>query len=339
MSVPKENIWQDLRSECLGAIPSQSRVNIASPLSLALWQKHGFYTVSITTAKRFEVLASSADFGGALLTDVELLLDNAAVHQVSLWRHINLTAWLSPAWLGVTFYYWAFYLTLAITRLTGKTAWFLTKDVARDFKTMGPAFHASPGAGCYRLICGAPTTLTDRTLLLEKTNARIHDEIWRLWFGACSAKIKQFSTGSSSSLEERMFTALARSAQHLGDDWPSAFRNAINYRVGFAYTAVRRLRVLKSLGYLKKPGMYDIASLLERFEKSLVAVRSPSSIFDAPQVVLELLVDFTFIIHAIATDLHQELLDRHGLDTRWRQARQRFLRAHGLNTPDMSWPL
>lgn len=339
MSVPKENIWQDLRRDCLNAIPSGSRTNPADPITLAEWQKRGFYVVHATTAKNFQLSASSVDFGSALLTDVECLLDHAAEHQVSLWKHIQSAEWLSPAWLAVTTYYWSFYLSLAITRLTGRTAWFLTKEIAKNLKTMGPASAASPGAGCFRLVCGTPVSMADRTLVLEKTNSRIHDEIWQLWFTGCSARLNRLAVGSSNSTEERLFAALVRSAQHLGNDWPSAFRNAVNYRSGFAYTAVRRKQVLKSFGYLRGSQHHDIKEIVERFEKSVVQTRTPASISLKPQIVMELLVDLTFMIHALATELHHELIDRHGLDSRWRAGRQRFLRTHGLNTQEGDWPL
>jgi hypothetical protein len=77
VTVPKESIWQDLRRNCLDAIPRGSRTSPTSPVSLARWRERGYYTVRATNAKRFELIASTEDFGSALLTDVECLLDNA----------------------------------------------------------------------------------------------------------------------------------------------------------------------------------------------------------------------------------------------------------------------
>jgi hypothetical protein len=53
---------------------------------------------------------------------------------------------------------------------------------------------------------------------------------------------------------------------------------------------------------------------------------------------LEILVDFAFIIRAIVTDLHDELIERHRLDSRWRDARRRFLKANGLLSEKGYWP-
>src|SRR5258708_36866669 len=132
-----------------------------------------------------------------------------------------------------------------MSRRTGYSAWHLPRDFVRNLKIIGPVAAKSPGAGCFRLICGAHTTLTDRQVMLEKSGGRVHDEIWRIWFESCASRVKRLCGGSSGSGEERLFTAIGRSARNIGNDWPSAFRNAVNYHPGFAYTAVRRKQVLK----------------------------------------------------------------------------------------------
>jgi hypothetical protein len=338
VSIPKATIWQKLRQDCLDAIPSASRVSQTAPVTLASWQSSGYYTVVSTTQRRFALITSSVDFGSALLTDAECFLDHAAEHQVSLWKQIGSRDWVSPAWLGVTIYYWAFYVSLALTRLTGRTAWFLTKDVARNLRKLGPSSPSAPGAGCFRLICGANVSATDRNLMLEKTTSRIHEEVWRIWFGYCASQLARLSIVRDYSPEDRLYSAIVRSAKFLGDDWPTAFRNIVNYRPGFAYTAVRRQPVLKSLGYLKTPVTYDFETLLDRFETNLSTLRIPGAFCHNPQAVMELLVDLTFIIHAIVTELHCDLVLRHGLDGRWRQSRQHFLCLNGLQSKDGIWP-
>jgi hypothetical protein len=151
--------------------------------------------------------------------------------------------------------------------------------------------------------------------------------------------LAMLTPGSGSSIEERLFQAVSRSSQQLGDFWPSEFRNAINYHSGFAYTAVRRETVLKSFGYLRSPNTYELEHILLRFERGLLAAKSSDPIHKTPQTVLELLVDLTFIIHALATELHSELVERHRLDLRWRGGRQRFLKSHKLSTESGVWPL
>lgn len=339
MSFPKGNIWQDLRSDCLDAIPEGCRTSLVAPVNLAEWQRQGHYTVQAATNKQFEVITSTDDFGSALLTDVEYLLDNATEHQVSLWNHINSQQWISPAWLGVTVYYWAFFLALATTRLTGRTSWFLTPEIARDFKRLAPVGASTPGAGCFRVTCGQAVSATQRIVILRRTDTRIHDEVWRIWFTGCSGRVAKCTAVPGTSLEKPLFEAVAQSARRLGDDWPSAFRNAINYRSGFAYSAVRGKEVSKSFRYLRSPSTYDLAVVLGRFKNCLLMAKSADPIFRNPQIVLRLLVDLTFMIHSLVTELHAELIERHRLDKRWRGGRRRFLQANGLCSDDGVWPL
>lgn len=339
MSVPKENIWQELRAECLDAIPSTSKVSIRAPMSLSAWQARGSYSVHSCTKTKFTLEASSAEIGSALLTDAEYLLDGAAEHQVMLWKQINSADWLSPAWLAVTTYYWAFYLLLALTRLTGHTAWFLTRDIVRNLRVLAPHATRVPGAGCFKLQCGTQQSVTVRELLLTKTDGRIHEVLWRMWFQNCASKVKRLSPGASDSLEERLYTAISASGRMLGEDWPSMFRNAVNYRNGFAYTAVRRERVLGSFGFLKTPLTYDVEMLVEKLEQSVTSLGYQPTILTSPNKVLELLIWITFVLHLIVTELHVELLDRQRLDARWSESRLRFLRSNGMECDDGFWPM
>lgn len=338
MSIPKERIWQELRSACLDAIPKGSQVSPTNPVSLQSWQKRGCYVVRSVSGKQFDLEASTIDFGNALLTDAELLLNSACEHQVMLWKHIQAGDWMSPAWVSVTTYYWAYYLTLAITRLTGNTAWFLTNEIVTDFKSLGPASPRAPGAGCFRFRCGTQTSVTERELLLKKSNNRIHDEIWRILFTNCRELFESHKEHASTSLETRMYMAITRTANRLGDDWPSAFRNLVNYRSGFAYTASQGKRVLRSIAYLKSVSHYESEQLVGFLEDSAVAANGKESLLDTPQYISKLLMAFTFTLHALASELHNELTTRHGLDTRWKAGRTRFLKSHGLGSNGNIWP-
>jgi hypothetical protein len=179
---------------------------------------------------------------------------------------------------------------------------------------------------------------TERFVVLEKAREKIHDEVWRLWFRGCLDRL-MLTSGTPGSLEERLFAAIARTAQNLGDDWPIVFRNAVNYRPGFAYTAVRRDYLLKSLSYLKSPATYDVEELIGRFERAVVQARNPAVLTNSPQLILEILVDMTFLIHAVVSELLRELVDRHSLDRRWLGCRQHFLRTKGLVAPEGCWPI
>jgi len=336
--LPKEVIWQEFRASALGAIPAESVAGPGAGNSLDHWYRRGYFTVRSANRHRFELRSAPADIGGALLADVEHFLDCAAEHQVSLWRHVNTAHWLSPAWMSVTFYYWAFFLGLTITRLLGRTVWFLDKETVRALLAAAPAPAKSPGSGCFVFSCGAVTSLSERDLTLTKAGGRVHDELWSQWSGICESTFKRFAKGSSTSQEERLFAVLNRSYQILGTSWPSAFRNRVNYLPGFAYSAVRRDRVLTSLRYLRDPLTYDCALLIDKLEASVTRVGRPSAMVDQPQAVAELLVHHTFALHALTDALYWEVIGRHRLDRRWADGRIRFLKSNDIYTAKEPWP-
>lgn len=338
MTIPKEAIWQELRTEALSTIPPGSRAPIGIDNSLTRWYRRGYFVVNSATKTGFELTTATVDVGSALLADIEHLLDSAAEHQVSLWRHVNTAVWLSPAWMAVTFYYWAYFLCLAMTRLIGQTVWFLDKPAVRALVTMASAPSQSPGAGCFALTCGPVVSLNDRDLILRKTGGRLHDELWTQWSRVCESKLNRLAAGSSTSSEERLFAALVRTGKVLGSDWQSAFRNAVNYRPAFAYSAVRRDRVLASLAYLRSPATYDFDVLLDRFESKVCVVTGASTVAEHPQVVAELLVYYTFLLHAMTEALYAEVLDRHNLDQRWAKSRLTFLKNNNIYSAGEPWP-
>jgi hypothetical protein len=154
----------------------------------------------------------------------------------------------------------------------------------------------------------------------------------------CDSKLRRLAIGSSTSLEERLFSALVRSSKILGENWPSAFRNAVNYKPAFAYSAVRRESILQSLGYLRSPLTYDCSLLLDRFETKLAAVRGAASLTQQPQIIAELLAYYTFLLHGLTGALYGELLERHQLDRRWSMSRDRFLAENNIYSSGAPWP-
>lgn len=179
MIVPKNTIWQFLRSSCLASIPPNTRAPFTAPRPINAWRREGYYTVTSATGNRIVLVASECDFGAALLSDAEHLLDNAAEHQTSLYSVTDRDAWLSPGWSIVTIYYWGFFAALALTRLLGRTIWFLDKEAITDFKRLAATTSKGLGAGAFRLECGPSISATDREIVLQREDARLHDTMWR----------------------------------------------------------------------------------------------------------------------------------------------------------------
>src|SRR5262249_55065260 len=157
------------------------------------------------------------------------------------------------AWLVVTFYYWSFFLAMSLTRLLGRTVWYLDQEAVEGFSVSAPTPPSKKvGTGSFTLSCGPPVSGSERELIISKSKeSRLHEHLWKMFFSMCDNKIKQYPAGTLDNLEERLFTCFQRSAARLGTDWPSSLRNVVNYRPGFAYDTVRRTRVLGNFDYLK----------------------------------------------------------------------------------------
>jgi hypothetical protein len=340
VSIPKSNIWQDFRQETLDAIPVGCRFRYTEPVPLRKWRTAGYYTVSSANTSGFSLIAANAEIGSALLCDVEHLLDHAAEHQVSIYRTINLANWTSPAWLVVTFYYWSFFLAMSLTRLLGKTVWYLDQEAVEGFSKSAPTPPTKKvGTGSFSLSCGSPVNSTERGIIILKSKeSRLHEHLWKLFFSMCENKLSAYPAGTLDSLEERLFTCIQRSVAKLGRDWPSCLRNLVNYRPGFAYDAVRRTRVLDNFGYLKDSNHCPFHKLIDRLENNLASVHSPHSMVSQPRIVSRLLVDFTFILNSYVYELHRDVIERNALDTRWRNNRDTFLKGEGLFRDGKFWP-
>jgi hypothetical protein len=242
----------------------------------------------------------------------------------------------------VTFYYWSYFLALALTRMLGRTVWFLDADAVRGLSSLAP--HSSPpartaGAGTFALSCGPAVSSNEREIYVIKSKeTRLHEHVWKNLFTILSKKLMHFPKGTLDVAEERLLSCFDRAVSRLGTYWPSELRNAVNYRPGFAYDAVRKIRTLDGFAYLKNPSHFLIERIIDRMESNIATVSKPISIIQNPRTVSRILVDMTFLLHAITTGLHKELIERNGLDPRWRHNRTRFLKGEGVCNKDLLWP-
>src|SRR5437016_3524528 len=75
---------------------------VGPPQTPSAWRQNGFYTVGSATNTTITIIASGDDFGTALLSDAEHLLDHAAEHYSALYHVAADDRWFSPAWTVVT---------------------------------------------------------------------------------------------------------------------------------------------------------------------------------------------------------------------------------------------
>jgi len=337
VSLPQSALWQRLRQRALDAVPPGANVNFKSPLTLSSWQARGTYTVASTSATKFTIAASPTDFGGALFSDAAFHLDHALEHQASMMKTLASPEWNSPAWQVVTFYYWAYFAAMALSRMLGHALWFVTPEVAKQFTRLAPFGSVSMGKGTYEVICGPAISVGSREVLLMKRQRRVHEQLWTTVFGLMNQIYSEVGSGVASPQEERLYLAIITSAAVLGDDWPSALRNVVNYRPGFAYTSPRFKNSLDTFTYLSTAAQ-TIDGLIDRLENNTILMRSDPSVERQPKLAARMLVDLTLLLSRIAHSLHDEIVDRSGLDRRWMVSKNRFALQRGLLADGVPWP-
>ena len=326
-----------MRQKALDAIPPGAGVDFRTPLTLATWQARGTYTISFGSSTRFTVEAAPADFGGALLSDAAYHLDHALEHQATLMKSLLSGQWSSPAWHVVTIYYWAYFAGMALSRLLGRTVWFITPEVAKQFTALAPTGSPPLTKGTYELSFGTALSAGTRQILLAKRTRRVHEQLWATTFDLFNELYLEVGAGVATPQEERMFLSIINSAHALGTEWPSALRNLVNYRPGFAYTAPRFINSVDSYGYLTSQ-QQTIDRLIDRLENGNLAMRADPDISARPQIAARMLADLTILLSRIAHALHDDVVDRAGGDRRWLGSKRRFAQQQGLLATGAPWP-
>lgn len=208
--------------------------------------------------------------------------------------------------------------------------------MAKEFTNLAPANSPTVGAGAFRLKCGTLVSSTDREITLTRQKARSHDALWKVW----AALVDDMVTSSPpvmGSDEERLFAAIRRASAALGSGWPSDLRNLVNYRPGFSYTSVRTPKTLSAMRHVhRKP--HPFLDLLDSFENRVAALDRRFPTESQADAVAHALGDYTLILHTLARALHAEVVERSGMDKRWRQSRATFLEKHGVKSDAGLWP-
>ncbi len=326
-----------MRQRALEAIPPGVALDFKMPLTLATWQAQGTYTISSTSSTKFTVTAAPTDFGGALLSDAAFHLDHAIEHQASMMHTLGKGHWTSPAWQVVTVYYWAYFSAMALSRILGHTVWFVTPEVARQVSRLAPAGSKSLTRGTYELSCEPVVNSGSRDIQLEKRSRRLHEQLWVTLFELLNRIYQEVGAGVASAAEERLYLTIIDSARVLGSEWPSMLRNLVNYRPGFAYTAPRFRSSIDSFNYLSTQKQ-TIEGLVDRLENCSAAMRQDPTIEAQPKVAATMLADFTLLLSLMANTLHDEIVDRTGVDRRWLNNRRRFAHQQGLFANGVNWP-
>lgn len=332
---PRGAIWQRLRGRALDTVPEGVHAPYSKPETVSGWLRSGSYSAASITAKSFTISTSPLEIGAALLSDSAFHLDHAAEHSIHIRHQLAAGLWFSRAWQTVTFYYWSFFLALSITRLTGTTCAFLSRDLALKLSAIS---GGGVGSGAWAIRCRAATSLGHRDVELRRSQkSRLHELVWSQLFELFESCLLEADGGQGNWLEERFFEAFRRSSKTLGPAWPSDLRNIVNYRPGVGYAAVRRGAGLDAFARIKTRSAYEFEPLLEGFENAVAAL--PRSIEEDIPAATRALVHLTFLLSWVAESLQLEVVDRRSIDRRWTTARGGFKLSQGTQYDDRYWPM
>lgn len=335
---PQAAVWQQLRQMALDSVPTGSLVPYASPPTLEAWLQRGAFSVLNASGKRFVLQASTVDIGSALLSDASFHADHTVEHSVSIRNQLASGRWHSPAWTAVTFYYWSYHALVALTRLLGKTVWFMSPAGIALLRGLS-AGAGGPGPGPYTLLCGPMLSASQREVrLTRRGQSRVHDAIWHVWFGELRGLTASLRRGKAADTETRLYLAMLLSANALGDAWPSELRNILNYAPGAGYGAVRHHTPSAVYGSIALDPASSTDEVIDRFEANSSSLNSGAPLGEQISTATRVLVDLSFILDMLLVNLLREVSERRYVDRRWLAARTAFLRAQASVFNSRGWP-
>jgi hypothetical protein len=291
------------------------------------------------TGKRVNLEVNTMDFGAALLGDVEYFLDHAAEHKATAISLIRNSNWPSPTWILVTIYYWTFFNALAITRLLRRSIWHLDSGALQDI-CQGMTGTAGIGGGAFIFETKPPVSANSRIMVLAKSQHRLHEAVWLAFFDLLKLARDSAALPRENAAEYALYQSLLDTQAQLGHDWLSELRNAVNYKTGVAYDAIRGTDRLAFRSVVYPPSSSDLQEMVLRQHQALISIGRPrAAVSDTPSVYALLMLCTCFVVDALAQDLHADILDRQSLSPQWRQARLRYLTRHGVTHQGLAWPI
>jgi hypothetical protein len=324
----------------LDAVPQGSLATPMSPPSLFSWLRTRAYSVVAASKKAVVLEGAAVDIGAVLLAESGLMLDQAQEHSIQCRHQLASGQWFSPAWMSVSLYYWAYFLVLALTRMTGRTPWFLTHEEVAVLKGLAPGSPPAIGPGPRIVTCGVYASATVRRVEIRQApQTRLHDVVWRLWFTLIRDLVRPLTQAKSTTPELRLYLPQVLAANSLGDSWPTDYRNAVNYVPGLAYGAARGNTPTATFATVRTTSGLTVDEATDRLGSDAAAVVAGSTVRAQLPQCTRLLISLTFMLDTIAHSLFTELAQRRGIDKRWLAARSALARLQYTPFGDRTWPV
>ncbi|MBC3916759.1 hypothetical protein H8L32_04670 [Undibacterium sp. CY18W] len=336
MTIPKGFIWEGVKSDALDVICEGIENRLGNSFTFFEWREKGGYHVTGSTKKEFLISCSSKEYGAMLAREVSILLDQALEHRMILANAYQKKDFPSHSWLLVTTYYWCLFLALAWLRMIGSVVTFLPTSEIDRLKKLGKKEHKAPGNGTFQIsmidVYGAKSSLQLRKL----GSNNFHDGLWQTFFLDIQERLN-LAKDEPANMETRIFSALNFQNRFDKTSWLSKLRNAVNYRVGFAYGCVDAKRIPDLFDSLESVKALSIDALLHQVESTQTKTGG-RPVYERPNEYANSMLLFGVLISRLIEDYYGEILALRGINPTWHERRNSYIaRLSGEIGP--IWPL
>jgi hypothetical protein len=337
MTVPFGFIWEGVKAEALNVIVEGVEPDLKKALTFYSWRDKGGYLVKGATKKDFLVSCATKEFSGVIAREVSTLLDQALEHRLVIAATLQQAKTPSRSWLLVTTYYWCVFLALAWLRLVGNVVTFLPSKEVERLKQLGHNIAKAPTTGTYVISVsdnhGARSDLIYRRL---KSN-NFHDGLWDTFYSDINSRLLT-NSAETLSAEFRMFLAIAEINKFDKSSWLSKLRNAVNYRVGFAYGSVEghiMPEMVKTVAVIKSKNANDLTRELENAQLQTAG----RSALERPDEYSRVMLLFGALMTHVLENYCKEVWNLRNIDPKWVERRDKYARGFTDAIDNKIWPM
>ena len=312
-------------------VPPYTELEPVRDNNLNKWRNDGAYSVEASTNRSFTLKVSTREFGAALFSDAQHLLNHVAEQRSHLLCAVAKNEH-SPSWNLVTLYYQALFAAMAFTRAANSSIQYMDQSALR--RCLGNSTPA-PGAGVFSLLGRIDPATSTATVIFNKTRqSHFHDAVWVTvcnTMDSLVSKIMPRTMMRNATPEEIEALRIAKIFKGLpyADPltWPSVLRNGINYRPGFSYRSVVRHNFIKVGSRIRRPPFKTLSEVLEFGESAKAKLSGTLSPFEEPNYCVDLLVSYAVLLERITEEAFAYLCVQNDLRTSIIACRKRFASA------------
>ena len=315
----------------LSTIPPNSSLGKGTHSSIWGWRAKGSIQVLSNTSTTLELAVNPYEIAEATYCDIQHLMNHATEHRAYLVNSLATSRDPSPSWTFVTAYYWALFLSLALSRMQNKAVVFLDRHSVQAMSA--GVVGATPGGGVFRISLDAFETTSRRKARLSKSrNSHFHEVVWSDVYLFSTTQVndleltsRERKLGEDEMLDLRAFRCFTGVRFKEPHAWQSTLRNAINYRHGFSYRSITENNDLRLFKLIQTPSKINLKTLIEECEIAISELKDVRDPLEAPATSASLLMYQALILDAYCRAALDGFCENRGIDTDLAQKRSQFL--------------